>query len=308
MTISHFSRGVFGGDNVMRRAMTWALVFAALWALLDVLLEAELHTPFNLLQIVWCRYAIHLCICLLLWGWSRPTALWRTSRPAYQIFRSILMIIMPGAFTLAIHLGVTAEFVGSVFWISPVLIVGLASFFLKEKPPLAVVVVGIAGYFAALVIVGHPRPPSWTALGLALTVAGSFSIYVVMTRLLRDEAVEANMFYTAICPFIALTPILPGIWIAPPMHDDVVLVAIGSAGFVGLLALDNACRIAPVWSSANSLFAQALFVAVLVSGVPAVHQNSHALLGMVALAVMIGFQWVRADRFAMLIKSEPTRT
>lgn len=294
-------------DNAIRRAMTWAVIFAVSWALLEVSLGAELRSPFNLLQIVWCRYATHLVICLLLWGWRRPTALWKTSRPTLHLSRSLLMLIMPSAFMLSVHLGIAAEFVWSVFWITPALIIALAGLFLKESPPPVAVIASIAGYFAAVATIGHAWPPSLTALGLALIVTGSFSVYVVMTRSLRDEAVEANLFYTAICPFVALSPFMPGIWLAPDGHDAIVLMAIGAVGFVSLLALDHACRSAPLWSSANALFAQAFCVAGLVYGLLGVRPSLHVLLGMAVLLATIAFLWVRAGRFAVPAHSAPSQ-
>ena len=133
MTTRRNALWLIAGDNAIRRAMTWAVIFAASWALLEISLGAELRSPFNLLQIVWCRYATHLGICLLLWGWRRPTALWKTSRPILHVSRSLMMVIMPAAFMLAIHLGIAAEFVWSVFWIAPALIIALARLFLEEK-------------------------------------------------------------------------------------------------------------------------------------------------------------------------------
>ena len=307
MTTRRNALWLIAGDNAIRRAMTWAVIFAASWALLEISLGAELRSPFNLLQIVWCRYATHLGICLLLWGWRRPTALWKTSRPILHVSRSLMMVIMPAAFMLAIHLGIAAEFVWSVFWIAPALIIALARLFLEENPPPVVVVASVAGYLAAVATIGHRWPPSSTALGLALIVAGSFSIYVVMTRSLRDEAVEANMFYTAVCPFVALTPFMPSIWLGPDGHEAIVLMAIGLTGFVSLLALDHACRSAPLWSSANALFAQAFCVAGLVYGLLGVRPALHVLVGMAALLATIGFLWVRANRFAAAAHSGPSR-
>jgi hypothetical protein len=130
---------------------------------------------------------------------------------------------------------------------------------------------------------------------------------VAMTRSLRDEAVEANMFYTAVCPFVVLSPFMPDIWLAPDRHETIVLMAIGLAGFVSLLALDHACRSAPLWSSANALFAQAFCVAGLVYGLLGVRPSLHVLVGMVALLATIAFLWVRAGRFAAPAHSAPSQ-
>lgn len=296
---------LLAGDNAMRRAMALAVVFAVCWAVLEIVLGAALRAPYSLLQIVWCRYATHLCLVWLVWGWRRPMALWKTSRPASHAFRSVLMIIMPGAFTFAVHRGVSAEFVWSVFWIAPALIIAIAGLFLRERPPLFIALASVGGAVAAAAIFGHLWPPSMKALGLALAVASSFSIYVVMTRSLRDEHVEANMFYTALGPFLALMPAMPGVWIWPNPHDAVVLVSIGIVGFVALLALDGACRAAPVWGSAGAFFTQAFCVAVILAAISGVGPSLRVILGMTGIFVISGILWVRADRFSLRMGAEP---
>lgn len=298
---------LLAGDNAMRRAMAWTVVFAVCWAALEIVLGAELHTPYSLFQIVWCRYAVHLCIVLLLWGWRRPKIVWSTSRPVSHIFRSFLMIIMPCSFAFAVQRGVPAEFVWSVFWIAPALIIFFAGCLLKERPPLAIGIMSVTGAIAATAIFGHLQPPSLSVFVLALAVAASFSLYVVMTRSLRNQALEENMFYTAVVPFIMLTPVQPGVWLWPDLHDAVVLVSIGAVGFIALVALDEACRIAPAWCSAGALFVQAFCAAIFVAVLSGVAPGLRVVLGMVTVAAIFGILWFRADRFALRAGLEPSR-
>lgn len=298
---------LLAGDNIMRRAMAWTVVFAICWAALEIVLGAYLHAPYSLFQIVWCRYAVHLCIVLLVWGWRRPEIVWSTSRPVSHLFRSFLMIIMPCSFAFAVQRGIPAEFVWSVFWIAPALIIIFASGFLKERPPLAIVIVSVTGAIAATAIFGHFQPPSLNAIVLALAVAASFSLYVVMTRSLRHQALEANMFYTAIVPFIMLTPVQPGVWLWPDLHDAIVMVLIGAVGFVALIALDESCRVAPAWCSAGALFVQALCAAIFVAVLSGVAPGFRVASGMVTVAAIFGILWLRADRFALQAGLEPSR-
>lgn len=285
----------FLADNAMRRAMAWAATFAVAWAVLELALGAQLRGSYNLLQIVWWRYAAHLCVVALLWGRLKP-GVWRTSRPVTHQLRSLLMLVMPGAFTLAVMQGVSPEFVWSVFWIAPALIIGLAWVFLRERPPLAVAAACLGGALAAAAIFGHLRPPSMTALLLALGVTGSFSLYAVMTRSLRSEPVSTNLLYTALAVFALLTPAMPFVWVRPDLHDAVVMTLIGVVGFGALYALDRACHAAPLWASAGALFAQAVCVAVLVVVATGGHPSHRVLFGTGALLALIAGLWFGAGR------------
>ena len=90
-------------------------------------------------------------------------------------------------------------------------------------------------------------------------MAASFSLYVVMTRSLRTETTRANLFYTALGVFIALSPLMHAVWITPTRHDFVVMVAVGVIGLACLYALDRAVAAAPASESAPLTSTQAVF-------------------------------------------------
>ena len=214
------------GGNDIRRAMMWAIVFALCWAVLEIGLGSLLRNPYPLLQIVWCRYAVHLGVAAAIWAWRRPP-MWQTERPAFQLARSLLMLTMPGAFAWAVMAGVSVEFVWAVFWIAPLLIVAFAGVALGERPPAAVLIAAVLGAVAAAAIFGHLSAASPMAIALAMAVSLSFSLYVVMTRSLRTEPVAANLFYTAVVPFLVLTPVTIQIGVMPSLQDAAVMASIG---------------------------------------------------------------------------------
>ncbi|GGC78284.1 hypothetical protein [Chelatococcus reniformis] len=294
------------GDNAVRRAMAWAGLFGIGWAGLELLLVAELREPLSLLQIVWCRYAVHLMIVLLIWGQRTPVTFWRTSRPVSHVCRSLMMIVMPGSFAIALAHGIAVEFVWSMFWMAPALIIAIAAVCLKERPPWAVVAASFVGALCVAAMFGHVRSPSLSAIGLALAAAGSFSLYVVLTRSLREQPLSTNMFYTAIAVFVAATPAMPSVWIWPDAHDLVLLTILGGAGFAVLLALDHACRAAPAWGGANALFTQAFCIDGVLSVVGGGALRPRVALGLTALVVLIGTLWIRADRFDIGPSGEPS--
>jgi drug/metabolite transporter (DMT)-like permease len=286
------------GVSPVRQALLWAGVFGVLWAILELGLVSSLHRPINTLEIVWWRYGAHLGVVALLWGLRSPGQIWRTSRPVSHILRSLMMLVMPGAFALAVARGVSANFVWSVFWLSPALIIGFDWLFLKERPPAAVVLLSVIGALAAAALFDDLHPPSLSGLVLALAVAMSFSAYVVATRSMRTESIETNLLYTALPIFLLLTPVMFRVWSWPDAHDAVILVVIGVVGFVALYALDRACHAAPAWAGADGYFIQTL----LVTGVIALAHHDelrlHIIVGAAAMVVVLGGLWIFADRFA----------
>ena len=82
-----------------RRAMLLMLGFVTLWALIEAM-AAHVLRRYSPYQVVWTRYAVHLLLMLLVWGWRQPATLWRTGRPVFQLARSLLMLGMPASWII----------------------------------------------------------------------------------------------------------------------------------------------------------------------------------------------------------------
>jgi drug/metabolite transporter (DMT)-like permease len=165
----------------------------------------------------------------------------------------------------------------AIFGVTPLVICVLAVLLLKERPTAGIwgsAAIISAGAMLCLSLQGRPSPSAMVA---ALTAAGSFSLYVVMTRMLRGEGLRANLFYTALGVFAALSLFVPGVWITPSPHDAVVMVLIGAFGLLALLALDRAAASAPVSGSGAMVDARLL---VPIGGVLVGRQlDLHILIG-----------------------------
>jgi hypothetical protein len=208
------------------------------------------------------------------------------------------MLTMPGAFAWAVMAGISAEFVWAVFWIAPLLIIAFAGVALGERPPPAVLITGALGALAAAAIFGHLSAASPLAIVLAMAVSLSFSLYVVMTRSLRTEPVAANLFYTAVVPFLVLTPVMIQIGVWPSRHDAVVLASIGVVGFGALYALDRACHAAPAWASSGALFTQAACVGLVFLIAGGHGETLRIAFGAGAIVALVGVLWLLAGRLA----------
>lgn len=234
--------------------------FSVLWVLVEEVLGGLLQQAYPLMQVVWCRYAVHLVLLLAFCVWRQPQRLWRTRRLTFHLLRSMLMLVMPLSFVASVYAGAPVNMTWSVFWVAPLLVLAIAQRWLPEATDRTIAT--RAGWLCAACALAAALmlwPRQWPPLGLWPLAAGamalSFATYVVMTRSLRTEAVQANLFYTALGVFLALTPFMPSTWVMPTPHDAAVLFGIGGLGLVGLWALDRAAAAAPLPLSVAGLYA-----------------------------------------------------
>lgn len=287
------------------RAIMLLAFFAAAWAVVEGVFGARLQQHYDLMQIVWWRYAAHLLLLLIVWGWQQPSRLWRTQRPGFHLARSLLMLVMPLSFAMALYVGVHVNTVWAVFWIAPCLILAIARLWLGERVPGGLWAAALLGAGAAVFMLEPAMPSSMGGLVLPLLMALSFSLYVAMTRMLRNEPVLTNLFYTALGVFAVLSLLMPFVWVTPHWHDAVLLTAIGVVGFAALWALDRACECAPVSLAAPALHVH-LVCMVAVGWLDAGQALSgHALVGSAVIACILLGLWMRSPSLVPELKETP---
>jgi len=267
-------------------------VVAVAWACIEALAAYALadYSPY---QTVWTRYAVHVGLMLLVWGWREPDSLWRTDRPAFQVARSLLMLAMPASWVIAGQQGVDTATLQGVFWVSPLLVIAFSGIFLAERAPAAVWVAGAVGCAAAWLALRPGHLSSWQSWPFPLLAALAFSLYVVMTRSLRDEAGRVNLFYTALVVLVALSPAMPSVWIPPSAADLAAFVVIGLLGYLLLLALDRAAAVAPVFVLAPFAYLQLVAALGLEWGAGQARPGAEAAIAIMLIAAIALFMWMR---------------
>ncbi len=270
-----------------RAALLCMAGFAFGWALVEDVFAAHLRGSYDLMQIVWMRYAVHLLVVFALWGWLNPSRIWKTERRVLHLLRSLMMLVMPLSSAWAITGGVPPQLAWAIFWCSPLLVVFLAIIWRYERPS-PVTWVGIAlGTLGMLAIVA-PALPSHPVVPFApIIMALSFSAYVIMTRFLRHEHVEANLFYTAFGVFLVLSFFMPRVWVMPSIHDVEMIVGIGVFGFVSLLLLDRAVSHAALSVTTPAMYLQVAF-ASMIGMVSSSHRPGLHVMAGIALIVGAG--------------------
>jgi drug/metabolite transporter (DMT)-like permease len=272
--------------------MALMATFVAAWAAVEAL-AARVLREYSPYQVVFTRYVVHLALLLAVFGWRDPGALWRTRRPVYQLARSLLMLAMPASWIVATQVGIAPGTIASIFWLSPLLILGFARLVLDERPaPALWIATGVA--CAGAVVASRPGPPPEAArLLLPAAMAASFSLYVAMTRSLRSETTRANLFYTALGVTLALAAVMPRLWITPSPRDLLVMTGVGALGLVALWALDRMAAAAPVSKSAPLACLQLGFAFAIEVALRRARPDVPLAVALSAVALAALYAWVR---------------
>ena len=243
------------------QGIAWMAASSVLWTLIEAL-GRQVPRGYSPYQTVWVRYATHLVVMLAILGPWRGAELVRTRRPGLQILRSLLMLGMPVCFIVAVGRLSAAE-TWSIFWVSPVLVALLSRWWLGERSGLRHWAAAAAALLGASLILGTGPGALRGAAVLPLGMAACFSVYVVMTRAMREETTTATLFYTALFVLVPLSVGLPAFWHALRWEAALPMAAIGVAGLFGLLALDRALHLAPASVVAPFAALQAVWTLLL---------------------------------------------
>lgn len=278
------------------RALLLMSAFALAWVFVEEVIGSTMSRPYPLLEVVWCRYGVHLVLMLLV-NLSDPSRLWRTRRLGFHLSRSMLMLVMPASFAMSVQAGLPAGSVWALFWISPLFVLLLARKVLGEAVSARMWWICGLGAFAAAAMMADRATTFGPALLLPVIMAASFAGYVVMTRRLEGEMLQTNLFYTALGVFVVLTPVVPWSWVTPTTHDMARLVGIGAVGLLALWALDRAAAWASVSTSVSALYlhlpALVLAAWVIERDVPSPRQTLGSLLICAAVAWVAWAAWRR---------------
>ena len=248
-----------------QRLIGIALMCGALacFAVLDSMAKFLNHYM-DTLQVVWARYAGAFVMAIAISNPITRPSLMRTTRPALQVGRSILLlastllnffalrylqldqalaIVFSTPFFVAILSGpVLGEWVGWRRWAA--ICVGFVGVLLVARP-------GFGGI--------HP------AALISLAAAMFYAAYNISTRMLaRTDSNETTLFYSNLVGAAVTLPIVPFVWTTP--HEPIVIalmIVCGAFGTVGHYLLIIAHRLAPPALLAPFIYSQLIWVMIL---------------------------------------------
>jgi S-adenosylmethionine uptake transporter len=275
-----------GKHDLLRYAVgIAALTF--LWAVIERL-GYGIAARYTLLQVVAMRYGAQLLLLGLRALWRGPARLVATRHPGLQLARGFCMFVMPFSFIIGGAKGGTPGELWSAFWIAPIVIVLLARWWLNERFTRGTLIVLALGYVGALLVL-HERPMLGVALFWPLVSALAFAVYMVLSRRLRDETLEASLFYTSAVAFACMLPLAVLYWVPIAPRDLPAIAGVGIVGLALLALLDLAVEQAPAVYFAPLLYAvvawELLFAVTLSRETPQLLGVAGAAAVVVAVAV-----------------------
>ncbi|HXX85964.1 MAG TPA: DMT family transporter [Casimicrobiaceae bacterium] len=230
--------------HVPLTAVLLIVIASACFTVIDVSVK-HLSQRYPVPLLVWARWSVQALLMLALLGPKLRWKLIRTSRPALQLTRGVLLIASSVCFFFGLKYLPLAE-ATALNYMSPILVTLMAGWFLSERltqPRWAFVVAGLVGM---LLIV---RPGSDVLTPAALFSLGAALLYAtfqILTRKLAGEDLMVLLMYPALVGAVVLSAPVPFMhdttWY--PIRDIIMFLGMGIMGFLGHLLFIRAFQLA----------------------------------------------------------------
>ena len=150
-----------------------------------------------------------------------------------------------------------------IFWISPLLAIGMSTIRLEGRLGLWPWIAGFCGAAGAILFMGVYNGQVTWGWPPALGMSGCFAAYIVLTYEVRQEPALTRVFHSALWVFLSLSLVVPLVWRRPSLTGLASMVAIGLLGWVLLFSLDLALDLAPPSVVAPFLYMNLVWTAVV---------------------------------------------
>jgi drug/metabolite transporter (DMT)-like permease len=225
---------------------TWAILVMSAMDTVIKWLSADYPT----IQIVFFRSLFGLVPLVVLVVRAGGPATFRTSRPGIHLLRGLISLGAAFFFFYAFRTLPLADAYAIAF-AAPLLVTALSVPMLGEHVGprrWAAVVVGFIGV-AVMLRPGSAGVAGFLSLGALAALAGTFLYALNVTLIRRYSRTETNaalILYSTMVMVAGSLPFLPSAFVMPDATGWLLLITTGLLGGIGLLAITEAFRIAPV--------------------------------------------------------------
>ncbi|MBI4431686.1 MAG: DMT family transporter [Candidatus Omnitrophica bacterium] len=242
-----------------RKAIGFVVTSTFAFALMAACVKSAKRLPF--IEIVFMRGFIGLLFMLVFVPFARASFWGKRRKPLLvRAFAGVCALCLH--FYAITHLPLaTAMFLGQT---SPLLVVMMATFFLKEKVTPAILGMILLGFFGTALLLQPDfyENPSACIAGLA---SGFFAaIAMIAIRYVgKAESALTSIFYFVLITAITTAPVALPIFVPPTPLEWLALVGIGFFSFLGQVWLTGAFRIGPASSVTAFVYLTPVFSYVL---------------------------------------------
>ena len=241
-----------------RAAIGWLFLGITLFATMDAAAKWAART-YPLTAAVWLRYLVPTLLVGSYLVATRGFKFAHAPRPGIQILRGITLVVSTLCFGTALsHLPLVEA--ATVSFIGPTMVVVFSAFLLGERPQRAHWIALGMGFIGVLIAL---RPGlTHTGIGAiaALSSAAFYSLYLVLTRKVADQADSlVLLFHANAIGAIALTVLAPATARMPNIPAEwMILPVLGVFGAIGHWCMIKAYSLADATTLAPFMYAQLL--------------------------------------------------
>lgn len=196
------------------------------------------------IEIVWARYMFSLLIFPFVFPHASIRKAFKTRRPWLQMGRALLLMVSTASIFFAVRYLPLAE-TYAISFVAPFLVALFAVVILHEKvSPIRWLAISLG--FGGAVIVIQPGTDvfDWAVL-FPLTMAASWALYQVITRLISDtEPPLTTLFFTMMVGATLMSVVVPFFWVMPAQEEWMLMGFMGGVGLFGQLLLIKALGMA----------------------------------------------------------------
>ena len=181
----------------------------------------------SIFQLLFIRYIFTLLLSCSEAKRKKNYKFWQSNNVKLQVLRSFFSIIESGCFVLAFRYLSLAE-VHSVGSLTPVIIVTLSAFILKEKVSPKTWIAIFVGFLGVLIIL-RPGLSIFDIKSLLPLMAAFFlGLYQVVTRKVSEnDSTETSLFYTSLIGFIVMSILAFVYWQPLTLNSYFLFTSIG---------------------------------------------------------------------------------
>jgi hypothetical protein len=288
---------------ISKWAIAHMMLFGGFWAAY-LAIARFLPRGYSIFEVLWCRYALHVLLTLLLIGPVQGRSLLRTNRPGIQFTRGFLMVITSVSAVFAAS-RMSLDSVRAILWLAPLMVIASDRAVRGTPCPAPAWLACVVCWVGTLLILKPSFGHDVRSLCWALLTAGSFAGYQLLTPSLRSDPATTSVFYSGLITLVFMSAILPWVWKPLTGHAIVVTLGMGLAGWLSLLFLDKALHaMAPGAVVVFGYFhfvAEVMIISIISGGAP-------ARLGILGCILILAASAVaRRDLTSVRVPTSPPR-
>ncbi len=285
-------------DHHILRGIALSMAAVFMFSAMDALAKFMLRGDYPVGGLIWARYVVHLAVTIvLLWPRLRGK-LFRTTRPALQLVRGLLLVASTLCFYTALRYLPLAE-AAAISFVGPVLTTLLAGWLLHERASGRQWIALLLGFAGVLIIIRPGGALFTPAAVFPLLTAALFSIYQIVTRVISGrEHIYTTLFYTALVGGVVTSLALPFGWQTPTLTQAAIMFGMGVFGGYGHYLLIRAVEHTSPATLAPFGYTQLLWSTILGYAVFRDFPDNGSLLGMavVVIAGLLALNWKQMRR------------